>query len=262
MGKPTAEERKTLGTFLAGKRASARASSLEPHDKARRTPGLRREEVAALAGVSVSWYTWIEQGRDIQISVETLRRIAAVLRLDQVEHRHLLALTQNLPAYAHTSEEVGAGLVTMIQAMDPIPAYVRNARFDILAWNRSVTELFVDYGALQPDERNTVRLLFLHEPYRTLIQDWEIMARGYVASLRAARARADDKKPFDRLVAELFGASAEFRTWWSENDVAAFNEGRKRLRHPSRGEVEFDYVAMTPEGQPNLSVVVYVLSDT
>ena len=218
--------------------------------------------MAALAGVSVSWYTWIEQGRDIQISVETLQRIATVLQLDQVEHRHLLALTQHLPAYAPTSEEVGDGLVAMIQAMDPTPAYVRNARFDILAWNRSVTELFVDYAALQPHERNTVRLLFLHEPYRRLIQDWKVLARGYVASLRAARARAGNKEPFDRLVAELSEASGEFRTWWSENDVATFDEGCKRLRHPSRGEVEYHYVAMTPESQPNLSVVVYVPQTT
>ena len=257
MGKPTAEERKMLGAFLAGKRASMQSIGSAPYGKPRRTPGLRREEVAALVGVSVSWYTWIEQGRDIQISVETLQRIATVLQLDQVEHRHLLALTRHLPAYADTSEEVSEGLVMMIQAMDPIPAYVRNTRFDILAWNQSVTELFVDYGALQPYERNTIRLIFLHDHYRTLIQNWKILARGYVSSLRAARTRASNKQPFDRLVAELSEASDEFRTWWPEDDVAAFDEGHKLLRHPSLGEVEYSYVAMTPESQANLSVVVY-----
>ena len=211
MGKPTPEERKTLGAFLAGKRASMQSDSLGPSGKYRRTPGLRREEVAVLAGVSVSWYTWIEQGRDIQVSVETLGRIATVLQLDQVEHRHLLALTRHLPAYADSSEEVSKSLVAMIEAMDPIAAYVRNARFDILAWNRSVTRLFVDYGALQPHERNTVRLLFLHEPYRSLIRDWEVLARGYVSSLRAARTAANNKEPFDQLAAELSEASDDFR---------------------------------------------------
>ncbi len=146
----------------------------------------------------------------------------------------------------------------MIEAMDPIPAYVRNTRFDILAWNHSVTELFVDYGALQPHERNTIRLLFLHEPYRALIQNWEVLAPKYIASLRAARTVASDKRPFDRLVAELSEESDDFRTWWSEAEVAVFDSGLKRLRHPSLGAVEYLYVAMTPESQPNLSVVVYV----
>ena len=258
MGKPSSEQRKALGAFLAGKRASVQPSSSAPSSGLRRTPGLRREEVAALAGVSVSWYTWMEQGRDIQISIGTLLRIARVLQLEPVETRHLLALTQHLPAYADPSEDVSEGLVMMIQAMDPTPAYVRNARFDILAWNRSVTELFIDYGALRLHERNTIRLLFLHPYYRKLIRNWEELAHTYVLSLRAARTRASDKQPFDSLAAELSDASDEFRAWWSEVGVTAFSEGLKQLRHPSLGDVDYAYVTMTPENQPNLSVVVYV----
>ena len=258
MAKPSPEQRRALGAFLADKRARLQPHSIGLSRGVRRTPGLRREEVAALAGVSVSWYTWIEQGRDIQISIETLQRVAKVLHLDHVEVRHLLALAQHLPSYANPSEEVSDGLVMMIRAMDSIPAYVRNTRFDILAWNKAITELFLDYGTLEPHERNTIRLLFLYQPYRTIIEDWETLAHGYVSSLRAAKTRANNTEPFDRLAAELSEKSSEFRTWWSEADVTAFNEGRKRLRHPSLGKVEYSYVAMTPESQPNLSLVAYV----
>ena len=258
MGKPSPEQRRTLGTFLASKRARIQPDGAGLSGSVRRTPGLRREEVAALAGVSVSWYTWIEQGRDIQVSVETLRRVARALRLDHVETTHLLALALHVPLDPTAPEQPSEGLDMLLQAMGPVPAYVRNARFDILAWNKAVTELFLDYGALQPHERNTIRLMFLYTPYRTLIQNWESLAHGYVSTLRAARTRAIDKAPFDRLVAELSEASAEFRAWWAENEVTAFDEGRKRLRHPFLGDVEYTYLSMTPDRHPSLSVVVYL----
>ena len=259
MSKPPRDQRKALGLFLAARRARLQPGEFGLPGGSRRTPGLRREEVAVLAGVSVSWYTWIEQGRDIQVSVETLGRLARILRLDHVETTHLFALAQHLLPGAPGTEDVSEGLVRLIQAMDPVAAYIRNTRFDILSWNRAVTQLFVDYSLLPPRERNTIRLMFLHPPYRTLIVNWESLAHGYVSSLRAARMKAADKAPFDQLAAELSQASAEFRTWWSEVDVGVFDEGCKRLRHPSLGEVEYTYVAMTPEKQPNLSVVSYLL---
>lgn len=258
MGKPSPEQRRALGAFLASKRARIQPNGVGLPGSVRRTPGLRREEVAGLAGVSVSWYTWIEQGRDIQVSVETLRRVAKVIRLDHVETTHLLALALHMPPDPTAPEQPSEGLDMLVRALDPVAAYVRNTRFDILAWNKAITELFLDYGALQPHERNTIRLLFLYAPYRSLIQNWESLAHGYVSTLRAARTRATDKAPFDRLAAELSEASGEFRTWWAEVDVMAFDEGRKRLRHPSLGDVEYTYFSMTPDKQPNLSVVVYL----
>ena len=206
----------------------------------------------------MSWYTWIEQGRDIQVSAETLRRVAKALRLDHVETTHLLALALHVPANSVAPEQPSEGLAMLVRALDPVPAYVRNTRFDILAWNKAVTELFLDYGALQPHERNTIRLMFLYAPYRTLIKNWDSLAHGYVSTLRAARTRAINKGPFDRLVAELSEVSAEFRAWWAEVDVTAFDEGRKRLRHPVLGDVEYTYLSLTPDRQSNLSVVVYL----
>jgi hypothetical protein len=119
--------------------------------------------------------------------------------------------------------------------------------------------MLVDYGALQPHERNTLRLLFLYIPYRTQILDWEQMARGMISAFRAARAQALDKAPFDSLVDELAHASPEFRDWWQDTEVKGIEEGRKRLVHPKTGKLmEFTYVALTPQGRPDLSLVTYI----
>ena len=203
MTKPKLEQRKTLGSFLASRRARLQPDELGLPPGQRRTPGLRREEVAVLAGVSVSWYTWLEQGRDIQASADTLGRVAQVLRLNRVESEHLFALSaREVPQFA-ADTRVSEGLNLLVRAMDPIPTYIRNARLDILAWNDAVTDLFVDYATLPPNERNTLRLLFLYPTYRTLILDWEQMSRGMLSTFRASRAKAQDKAPFDSLIAEL-----------------------------------------------------------
>ena len=259
MQRPSPDQRKALGAFLASRRARLPPARLGLPPGRRRTPGLRREEVAVLAGVSVSWYTWLEQGRDVRASAEALQRIAAVLRLDRVESAHVFALSAREPPAPAAGGAASDGLVRLVQAVDPTPAYVRTARFDILAWNPAAAALFVDYGALEPPERNTLRLLFLYPPYRTLILDWAQVARGTLATFRAARARAQDQAPFDRLVDELSGASGEFAAWWREVDVGGLDEGRKRLRHPTLGRVDFTYVALAPEGRPDLSLVAYLL---
>jgi transcriptional regulator with XRE-family HTH domain len=261
--RPSPEQRREFGAFLSSRRARLQPLDFGLPAGPRRTPGLRREEVAVLAGVSVSWYTWLEQGRDIQPSSDALRRIGKVLQLDRVEQAHLYALAAlDAPAVdtaaVDTPGAISAGLALLVQALDPVPAYVRNARLDILVWNDAIADLFVDYGALQPHERNTLRLLFLYQPYRTMIRDWEEMARGMIATFRAARAQAPDPAPFDRLADELSGQSDAFRLWWQDTDVQGFGEGRKRLLHPRQGALDLTYVALTPEGRPDLSLVTYI----
>jgi transcriptional regulator with XRE-family HTH domain len=256
--KPSLAERKELGVFLSSRRARLQPDEFGLPAGPRRTPGLRREEVALLAGVSVSWYTWLEQGRDIGVSADVLERLARVLRLDRAEAAHLFALSSRQSPPIATDDEPSAGLVYLVQAIDPVPAYVRNRRLDILAWNPAVADLFVDFEALAPHERNTLRLTFLYPPYRRLLRDWEIFARGTLQIFAAARAKASDKAPFDRLSDELRAKSEEFRAWWLEGDVQSFGEGVKRLRHPTRGLIDLDYVALTPEGQPDLSLVTYL----
>jgi transcriptional regulator with XRE-family HTH domain len=256
--RPTLEQRREFGSFLSTRRARLRPAEFGLPDGPRRTPGLRREEMAVLAGVSVSWYTWLEQGRDIQPSADALRRISKVLKLDRVESGHLYALCGLEIPTVETSGGVSAGLDMLVRAINPIPAYVRNAQLDILVWNDAIADLFVDYGSLQPHERNTLRLLFLYIPYRTLILDWEQMARGMIHTFRASRAQAQDKLPFDRLIEELSALSPEFRAWWPDTEVKGFDEGSKRLRHPTSGHIDFTYVALTPEGRPDLSLVTYI----
>ena len=257
MKKPSLVERKELGAFLASRRARLQPGELGLPIGQRRTPGLRREEVALLAGVSVSWYTWLEQGRDIGVSAEVLDRLSGVLRLDRAEALHLFALSARQPPPAETRGGPSDALVCLVQAIDPVPAYVRNSRLDILAWNPAVADLFVDYGRLESHERNTLRLMFLYPLYRSLMRDWEQLARATIRVFRAARAKAPNKAPFDRLVEEIRAESEEFRSWWPEADVQGFDEGGKRLRHPTHGLLDLTYVALTPEGRPDLSLVTY-----
>jgi transcriptional regulator with XRE-family HTH domain len=256
--RPSAEQRREFGAFLSSRRARLQPKEYGLPEGPRRTPGLRREEIAVLAGVSVSWYTWLEQGRDIQPSADALQRISKVLKLNRVESAHLYALSALEAPSLNTSGELSPGLEMLVQAVNPIPAYVRNTRLDILAWNDAIADLFVDYGSLQPHERNTLRLLFLYIPYRTLIIDWEQMARGMISAFRASRAQARDKAPFDSLIAELAELSPEFREWWRDTEVTGFEEGRKRLLKPGGGYIDFTYVALTPEGRPDLSLVTYI----
>lgn len=258
MKKSTYDDRRELGAFLASRRALLRPADFGLPEGHRRTAGLRREEVAVLAGVSVSWYTWLEQGRDIQVSDDTLGRISKVFGLNEVETTYLSALSSRAVTPVRSSENLSDGLRLLVDALDPIPAYVRNPQFDILAWNDAIADLFVDYGSLEPFERNTLRLLFLYIPYRTLILDWEQMARGMISAFRAARAQAYDKTPFDRLVDELNELSEEFRAWWPDTQVQGFHEGSKRLMHPTRGLTEFTYIALAPEGRRDLSLVTYI----
>jgi transcriptional regulator with XRE-family HTH domain len=257
--RPSPEQRREFGAFLSSRRARLQPSEFGLPEAPRRTAGLRREEVAVLAGVSVSWYTWLEQGRDIQPSPDALKRISKVMKLDRAESAHLFALSALEAPAVTTSGEVSAGLEMLVKALHPIPAYVRNARLDILAWNDAIADHFVDYGSLQPHERNTLRLLFLYIPYRTQILDWEENARGMISVFRASRAQAQDKAPFDSLIEELSLQSPEFIKWWQETEVTGFEEGRKRLIHPKSGDIlDYTYVALTPQGQPDLSLVTYI----
>lgn len=180
-----------------------------------------------------------------------------MLKLDPVESNHLFALSSREAPSRATGGALSDGLELLVHAI-PMPAYVRNTRLDILAWNDPIADLFVDYAMLQPHERNTLRLLFLYPPYRTQILDWEQMTRGMISAFRASRAQAQDKAPFDSLITELNALSTEFRAWWQDTNVAGFDEGAKQMRLPSGEVTAFTYVALTPAGRPDLSLVTYI----
>ena len=256
--KPSREQRHELGAFLSNQRALLHPSEFGLPTGPRRTPGLRREEIALLAGVSVSWYTWLEQGRDIQPSSDALRRLATVFKLNRVEFSYLFALASRDRPVFETLGQVGEALNLLVRTIDPIPAYVRNSRLDIVAWNDAASEVFVDYGSLLPYERNSMRLMFLYEPYRALFINWSVMARGTIANFRAARAESADKAPFDDLVNEISARSAEFRDWWRGTDVKGFDDPTYSIQHPILGLIVLNHISLAPQSQPDLSLTIFV----
>ncbi|WKW52415.1 helix-turn-helix transcriptional regulator [Rhodomicrobium lacus] len=252
-------DRRPLGEFLQSRRARLDPSDCGFPAGRRRTPGLRREEVAQLAGVSVTWYTWLEQGREIQVSTQTLEGIARALRLDRAEREHLFLLAQGRPpAMAEwRPREVTAALQRMLDGLAYSPAYIRTKRWDIVGWNRAVALTFADYGAMAPHERNSIRLVFTHPAWRTLMVDWEADAKKALAIFRADFARAGNDPRFLELVDELDRLSPEFHQWWPRHDVRNHGEGVKAVRHPKVGLMSLEYTAFIVESDPDLRMVVY-----
>ena len=178
MKKPSQLQRQELGAFLVAEGDVCSEAKRGFPIGQRRTPGLRREEVASLAGVSVRWYTWLGQGRDIAVSTEALERLSDALRLDRAGSSHLFARSSRQSPAFKTSGRPSDGLIHLLQAIEPVPAYIRNDRLDILAWNPAVADLSMDYGKLEPHERNTLWLMFLYPPYRTIMRTGSRISRG------------------------------------------------------------------------------------
>ncbi|WP_394824676.1 helix-turn-helix transcriptional regulator [Pendulispora albinea] len=253
------ETRRELGAFLKSRRARIAPRDVGlAGDVRRRTPGLRREEVALLAGVGVTWYTWFEQGRDIQVSAHFLERVARALRLDAAERAHLFALAQNRPPpqAPGPASTVTPPLRRMLDSL-PGPAYIKTARWDVLAWNPALVAVFGDLARIAPAHRNMLWLVFADPEYRGTMSDWEPDARSMLAKFRLEYGRHGDHPDFVRLVRELSDASPEFRRWWPEQDVLGAVEGVKRFRHPVAGEIEFEHTTFMLDHAPDLRLVVY-----
>ena len=226
----------------------------------RRTPGLRREEVAQRANISPTWYTWLEQGRGGAPSAAVLERIAHALMLTDVEREHLFLLGLGRPPEAryHKNQGVTPRLQRVLDALDPSPAVIRNAIWDVIAWNRAATVMLVDYGSLPPEERNILRFIFLDPRARAIQYDWESVARFVLGTFRVDAVRAGAAEAIEPLVAELSRLSPEFKTMWSENEVhGAHGEAIKRIRHPVLGPIAFEYSQFGVDGRTDLGMVIY-----
>jgi transcriptional regulator with XRE-family HTH domain len=225
----------------------------------RRTPGLRREEVAQRAHISATWYTWLEQGRGGAPSADVLDRIARALMLTDAEREHLFMLGLGRPPEVryHSKEGVTPRLQRVLDALNPIPALIKTATWDVIAWNRAATIMLVDYGSLPPERRNILRLLFLNPNARDVQYDWESVARFVVGAFRADAARAGATAQVGPLVEELCRLSPEFETIWRENDISTPVEIVKHIRHPVLGAFAFEYSAFAVDGRSDLSMVVY-----
>jgi transcriptional regulator with XRE-family HTH domain len=248
-----------LGTYLKDRRAKLDPAAFGLPLKRRRTPGLRREEVAQRANVSATWYTWLEQGRGGAPSADVLDRIAGALMLTDVEREHLFLIALGRPPEVRyqATEGVTPRLQRLLDALELSPAIVKTPTWDVVAWNRAAAAVLTDYGALAPEQRNILRLVFCDPRVRAAQYDWDSVARFVVAAFRADAARAGATAKVEALVDELSRLSPEFAAMWRDNDVRSYGEGVKRMRHPIAGPIAFEYSAFAVDGRPDLGMVVY-----
>lgn len=260
-GQVTAQDRRhELAEFLRGRRARRTpAEAGLPTFGRRRTPGLRREEVATLAGVSVTWYTWLEQARSIRVSRQILGSLASALGLDEIERAHLFRLADEPPpARTPPATELPPQYRLLLTHLDPNPAFIVNPRFDILAWNRGCELLYGDLGALPAERRNVLWLTFTAPEVREMVRDWEAEAALTVALFRTQASEGVLTPEIAGLVAQLTDASADFARLWERKDLAPFVPQARTIDHPLLGEVTLDYVKLHLSND-NRTLVSYLL---
>ncbi|MFI1416911.1 helix-turn-helix domain-containing protein [Streptomyces sp. NPDC020731] len=257
------DPRAELSEFLRTRRARLKPEDVGLPDfgRHRRVPGLRREELAQLAGVSVAYYTRLEQGNGRNVSAEVLDSIARALRLTDAERSHLTHLAkpkrQKRKPAART-QQARPALRHLLESMDAVPAYVVGRRSEILAWNRMAAAVFGDWGRLPAQERNWARLVFLDPDHRELFVEWEQKAYDMVAYLRMDAGRHPDDPQLSSLVGELSVKSEEFRRLWAAHDVKEKSHGVKHVRHPLVGELALLWESFRPAGDDTgQSLVTY-----
>ncbi|TWI64501.1 helix-turn-helix protein [Pseudoduganella lurida] len=247
-----------LGAYLKRRRTALDPAALGLTSTRRRTPGLRREEVAQRASISTTWYTWLEQGRGGAPSAAVLDRIATALLLTDAEREHafLLGLGRPPDVRYQAAAAVSPRLQRVLDAFEYSPAIVRTMMWDVVAWNRAAARLLTDYSLLPPAQRNIVRLIFTNPHTRARQVDWEAVARFVVAVFRADAARLGSTPAVDAFVDEMRRTSPEFEAFWRDSTVRNWGEGVKQLRHGD-GVLSFDYSAFTVDGRPDLGMIVY-----
>jgi transcriptional regulator with XRE-family HTH domain len=248
-----------LGAYLKDRRAKLDPAAFGYPPARRRTPGLRREEVAQRAYISPTWYTWLEQGRGGAPSADVLDRITRALMLTDVEREHLFLLGLGRPPEVRYRKDEGVTprLQRVLDALEPSPAIIKTATWDVVAWNRAATVMLTDYASLPPEQRNILRIIFLDPRVRAAQYDWESVARFVVGAFRVDAARAGAAAEVEPLVDELCRLSPEFKALWRDNDVRTHGEGVKHIRHPVLGLIAFEYSAFAVDGRPDLSMVIY-----
>ena len=253
---------KELGDFLRARRAALdpQRAGLPDDGRLRRVPGLRREELAQLAHVSIDYVVRLEQGRTRRVSRPVLDALADALQLAPDERAYLFTvadLTQAAPARQPARHQVAPQLQQLLDGMRDIPAMVLNRRMDVLAWNRGAAALLTDFAALPASERNLIRLTFLDDAYRSLYADWPRAARECVAVLRMEAGRTPDDRSLTALVGELTVRDPDFRTWWASHQVRGPRQLTKTYRHPVIGAVTLDVQQFSVDTQPDQQLVAY-----
>ena len=250
----------SLGTYLRDRRARLDPTAFGFPLQRRRTPGLRREEVAQRANVSATWYTWLEQGRGGAPSADVLDRIARAMMLTDVEREHLFLLALGRPPEARyqVPEGISPRLQRVLDTLACSPAFIRTATWDVIAWNRAAAAVLTDYSTLPDGQRNVLRMMFGDSRVRAAQPNWQSVARYVVASFRADVARAGASRNVQSLVDELCATSPEFAAMWRDNDVqGGHGDGVKLLHHPIAGALSMEFSAFAVDGRPDLNMVIY-----
>ncbi|WP_405606921.1 helix-turn-helix transcriptional regulator [Streptomyces sp. NBC_00076] len=253
-----------LAAFLRTRR-----ERLDPHDfalpsrqQARRTPGLRREEVAELAGVSIDYIVRLEQGRGLRPSANVVEALARALRLAPDERTYLFNLAQQRPRNADKPATTAAPpLARLVADLSPLPAMLMNHRYDILAWNSEMARLLLDFDTLPPSQRNAMWLCLMHPEIREFYVDRERVVREGIAHLRAAWAAYPEDQALTDLIAELTAHNEEFARLWAERDIKVNGRGRKVLRHPEAGVIAVHFEVLVPLQDPDQRLVIYRAAD-
>ncbi|MEU5303475.1 helix-turn-helix transcriptional regulator [Streptomyces noursei] len=265
------ERRAELGEFLRSRRARLRPEELglPAYGGRRRVPGLRREELAQLAGVSVDHYVRLEQGRTLHFSEAVLDAVARALRLDAVERAHLYRLARPWPetgafdgeAEQDQRQQVRPGLRRLLDSTPDVPAYIVGRNTDVLAWNRLAAALITDFGALPPRQRNLARLVFLDEGMRNLYADWRGKAGDVAAYLRLDAGRHPDDPHTAELLDELAAGSPEFRAAWAEHRLKDKTHGRYVYRHPVVGELDLGFETLRLPDDPDQALIAHTVDE-
>ena len=249
----------SLGTYLKDRRAKLDPTAFGFPLQRRRTPGLRREEVAQRANVSATWYTWLEQGRGGAPSADVLDRIARAMMLTDIEREHLFLPGLGRPPEARyqAPEGISPRLQRVLDTLDYSPAFIRTATWDLIAWNRAATAVLTDYSQLPEGQRNVLRMMFRDSRVRAAQPNWQAVARYVVAAFRADVARAGASRNVQSLVDELCATSPEFAAMWRDNDVRGHGDGVKILQHPIAGPLSLEFSGFAVDGRPDLTMVIY-----
>jgi hypothetical protein len=251
--------RSELADFLRTRRESLSPLDVGlPRGARRRTPGLRREEVAALAGVGLTWYTWLEQGRDINVSTAFLDNVGRVLKLDEIERRHLFLLAHNRPPPVNGRQWCSISPLVRRLLDDLIlrPAYVFNLRWDVIAWNAAAQTLF-GFKARDTPERNMLWMLFADDRLHRRVREWSVQAPQILASFRRDYAQAPEDGDMNELVASLEKISPEFQKLWNRHDVHGRCQGERSFEIDGIGSVAFEHSTFIIDEERHLRLVMY-----
>jgi transcriptional regulator with XRE-family HTH domain len=250
---------KELGDFLKTRRAKILPSQVGiPKGIIRRTPGLRREEVAYLAGVGLTWYTWLEQGRAIQVSADVLESLSRVLMLDKQERIHLYTLARqvlpsDIPSYQGTVSPI---LQHVLDNLVLSPSFIMDIRWNIISWNKAARVVFADYSKINLRERNMVWMMFTNPDYKKLFIDWEFHAQGMLARFRSTIGQYIEDPWLINFIEDLKAESEQFSLWWSKHEIRGNSEINKKLNHPIAGKMEFEFSSFDVSDNPSLKLIV------